>query len=167
MLMQAAKAGSSGVDVVCAALDLQSCTTCKAPRALLHTFKKLMWLPDPQYKDASKEHYKAFEDLFGQNTSEIDRPSAESNVDDKSKHLMKKERVRDAIECVACKKWRCIFAATKPTAAQMEQLSEITDALQYSCGPPLIPEDHELSTIFVVRQYVSCADLVDTLYFSC
>ena len=85
------------------------------------------------------------------------------NVDDKSKHLMKKERVRDAIECVACKKWRCIFAATKPTAAQMEQLSEITDVLQYSCGAPLILEDHELSGVFVVRQDVSCADPVDKL----
>ena len=31
-------------------------------------------------------------------------------------------------------RWRCIFAATKPTAAQMEQLSGIADALQYSCG---------------------------------
>ena len=156
MLMQAVKAGSFGVDVIRAALELQSCTTCKAPRASLDTFKKLMWLPDPQYKDASKEHYKAFEDLFGQNTSEIDRPSAKSNVDDKSKHLMKKEHVHDAIECLACKKWRCIFAATKPTAAQMEQL-------QYSCGAPLIPEDHELSSVFFVRQDVSCADPVDKL----
>ncbi|PFX18443.1 hypothetical protein AWC38_SpisGene17184 [Stylophora pistillata] len=130
MLMQAAKGGSFGVDVVRAALDLPSCVTCKSPRASLVTFKKMMWLPDPQYKDASKEHYKTFEDLFGKNTSKIDRPSAKSNVDDKSKHLTKKESVRDAIECVNYKKWRSIFAATKPTAAQMEQLSEIADALQ-------------------------------------
>ena len=37
-----------------------------------------------------------------------------------------------------------LVAATKPTAAQMEQLTEITDALQYSCRASLIPEDHEL-----------------------
>ena len=61
---------------------------------------------------------------------------------------------------------RCIFAATKPAAAQMEQLSEITDALQYSCGAPLIPEDHELSGVLVVRQDVSCGDRVDKLYYS-
>ena len=36
-------------------------------------------------------------------------------------------------------------------AAQMEQLSEITDALQFSCGALFIPEDHELSGVFVVR----------------
>ena len=30
------------------------------------------------------------------------------------------------------------FAATKPTAVQMEQLSELT-----SCGAPLTPGDHE------------------------
>lgn len=104
-----------------------------------------MWLPDPQYEDASKEHYKA-----------LDRPSGKSNVDDKSKHLMKKERVRDAIECVACKKWRTIFAATKPTAVQTEQLSEMTDALQYSGWARLLPEDH-----------VSCDDPVDKLYYLC
>ena len=52
--MQAVKAGSFGVDVVCATLDLQRCATCKAPRVSLDTFKKLMWFPDPQYKDASK-----------------------------------------------------------------------------------------------------------------
>ena len=110
--MQAVKAGSFGVDVVRAALDLQSCTTCKAPRA----FKKLMWLPDPQYKDASKEHYKAFEDLFGQNNSEIDHPSAKSNVDRRQVKTPYEEGacyVRDAIECVTCEKCRCIFAATK------------------------------------------------------
>ena len=38
-----------------------------------------------------------------------------------------------------------------PTAAQIKQLSEITNALQYSCGAPLIPEDHELRGAFVVR----------------
>ena len=118
----------------------QSCATCKAPRASVDTFKKLMWLLGPQYKDASKEHYKAFDDLFGENTSEIECPSAK-------KHLVKMEGVR----------------ATKPAAAQMEQLSVITDLLQYSCGAPLIPEDHKLSSVFVVRQDVSCADPVDKL----
>ena len=49
----------------------------------------------------------------------------------------------------------------------MEQLIEITDALQYSCGAPLIPKDHELSGVFVVRQDVSFADPVDKLYYSC
>ena len=61
-------------------------------------------------------------------------------------------------------RWRCIFAAIKTTAAQMEQLCEITDALQYNCGAAFIPEHHELSGIFVVRQDVSWADLVDKLH---
>ena len=65
----------------------------------LDMLEKLMWLPDPQYKDASKQHYKAFEDLFGQSANEIDRSSAKSNVDEKSKYVTKMERVCDAIEC--------------------------------------------------------------------
>ena len=61
------------------------------------------------------------------------------------------------------KKW----TVPKLTAAQTEPLRDITDALQYSCGAPLIPEDHELSGVFVVRQDVSCDDPVDKLYYSC
>lgn len=78
MLMQTVKAGSFGVDVVHAVLNVQSCATCRAPGASLNTFEMVIWLPDPRYKDASKEHYKASEDLFGQNTNKIDRPSAKS-----------------------------------------------------------------------------------------
>lgn len=87
MLLQAVNAGTFGVDVVCTALDLQICTTCKAPRASFDTFKKLKWLPDPQYKDPSREHYKSFEDLFGQDISKIDCPTAKSNLDSKSKNI--------------------------------------------------------------------------------
>lgn len=155
MLLEAVRAGSFGVAVVRAALNLQSCATCRARRASLDMFGKLMWLPDPQYKDASKEHYKAFEDLFGQNTNEIDRPSAKSNVDEKSKHVMKKARVRDAIECCTCQKWRCIFAAAKPSQLQMQQVIEITDTLQYSCGAPFIPDDHPLIDVFVIKRDIS------------
>ena len=51
----------------------------------------------------------------------------------------------------------------------MEQVIEISNALQYSCGAPLhaIQKDHELSGVFVVRQDVSFADPVDKLYYSC
>ena len=45
----------------------------------------------------------------------------------------------------------------------MDQLCEITDALQYSCGAPLIPENHKLSGVYIVKQDVSYADSVDKL----
>ena len=80
---------------------------------------------------------------------------------------MKKERVRDAIECCTCKKWRCIFAAAKPSELQMQQLSKITDTLQYSCGAPLIADDHPLIHIFFIRQDISSANPVEKLYYSC
>ena len=52
----------------------------------------------------------------------------------------------------------------KQLIEKMKQLIEIADALQYSCGAPLIPKDHELSGVFVVRKDVSFADPVDKLY---
>lgn len=34
-------------------------------------------------------------------------------------------------------------SAAKPLELQMQQLSNITDTLQYSCGAPLIPNDDD------------------------
>ena len=50
----------------------------------------------------------------------------------------------------------------------MEQLSEITNALQnISCGAAFIPQDRELRGVFVVRQNVSWAVQVTNIYYSC
>ena len=57
--------------------------------------------------------------------------------------------------------------ATKPTASQIEHFSDTTDVLQYSCRAPFIPQDRELRGVFVVRQDVSCAVQVNSLYYSC
>ena len=46
---------------------------------------------------------------------------------------------------------RNVNGAWKQVAAQMEQLGEIIDALQFSCGALFIPEDHEFSGVLVVR----------------
>lgn len=71
----------------------------------------------------------SFKNLFGQITGETDQPLAKLNLDAKLKHLTKKERVPDGTVCCSCQELRCIFAATKPTETQMEELSEITDTL--------------------------------------
>ena len=153
--MQAVKAGLFGVKVVCVALDLQSCATCQAPRVSLDMFDMAF---SSTIQRCFKGTLQSLKICFAKSNNKIDRTSAKSNAEDRSKHLMKKERIH---ECVACKTWRCIFAVTNATAAQMEQLSEITNAIQYSCG------DHESSGILIVRQDASCADLVDKLYYSC
>ena len=52
-----------------------------------------------------------------------------------------KQRARQEMEVT--------FATAKPSELQMEQLSEIADKLQCSCGKLLVTDDHHLSDVFV------------------
>ena len=67
------------------------CKTCCPPRLPLLEFRQLTWLPDPQFTDAAKEHYKAFDDIFGQNTVEVDRPGAKTQENKSGKAYFTKE----------------------------------------------------------------------------
>ena len=67
------------------------CTTCCPPRLPLLEFRQLTWLPDLQFTDAAKEHYKAFDDIFGQDTVEVDRPGAKTQENKSGKAYFTKE----------------------------------------------------------------------------
>lgn len=51
--------------------DPLCCSPLRCPQAV---FDSLHWLPDPML-EKDKAHYKVFQDVFGQTTSEADRPS--------------------------------------------------------------------------------------------
>lgn len=71
-------------------------------------------------KSMKKYHYKAFDDIFGQDTVEVDRPGAKTQENKSGKAYFTKEKVRDAVECVSCGKWRCVYAPTKPPRASTD-----------------------------------------------
>ena len=143
------------------------CKTCRPPRLPLLEFRQLTWLPDPQFMDAAKEHYKAFDDIFGQDTVEVDRPVAKTQENKSGKAYFTKEKVRYAVECVSCGKWRCVYAPTKPPRASTDQFHQAVDTLMYTCGAPILPEGHPVAEIFIVRRDISCSDPVEKQYYSC
>ena len=114
-----------------------------------------------------KYHYKAFDDIFGQDTVEVDRPGAKTQENKSGKAYFTKEKVRDAVECVSCGKWRCVYAPTKPPRASTDQFYQAVDTLMYTCGAPILPEGHPVAEIFIVRQDISCSDPVEKQYYSC
>ena len=57
------------------------------------------------YGSATKEYNKAFDEFFGQDTVEVDRPGAKTQVNKSTgkstKAYFTKEKVHDAVECVS------------------------------------------------------------------
>ena len=87
---------------------------CKTCFSLLE-FRQLTWLSDLQFTDATKEHHRAFDGFFGQNSIEVDRPGAKTQENKKKSTIeayFTKEKMHDAVECVSCGKWRCVCAPT-------------------------------------------------------
>ena len=151
-LLKLKDADGVNVDFIREVIRMPVCKTCRPPRLPLLEFRQLTWLPDPQFTDAAKEHYKAFDDIFGQDTVEVDRPGAKTQENKSGKAYFTKEKVRDAVECVSCGKWRCVYAPTKPPRASTDQFHQAVDTLMYTCGAPILPEGHPVAEIFIVRQ---------------
>ena len=77
-LLKLKDADGVNVDFIREVIRMPVCKTCRPPRLPLLEFRQLTWLPDPQFMDAAKEHYKAFDDTFGQDTVEVDPPGAKT-----------------------------------------------------------------------------------------
>lgn len=158
---------SFNVDIIREVMRMSTCKTCHPPRLPLLEFRKLTWLPDPQFTDASKQHYKPFDDIYGEDTVEVHRPGAANQENKTAKPYFTKEKVRDAVECVSCGKWRCVYSPTKPSRTTTNEFSQAVDSLMYSCGAPILPEEHPLASVFLVREAMSCNDPVERQYYSC
>ena len=98
--------------VICEVIRMPVCKAYCPPHLPLLEFRQLTWLPHPQFMDAMKDHYKAFDDSFGQDTIEVDHPGAKTQENKSVKACFTKE-VCDTVEYVSCGKWRCLCAPTK------------------------------------------------------
>ena len=74
----------------------------------------------PSVYGCNKGALQAFYDFFVQDTVEVDRPGTKTQENKSAKAYFKKEKVRDAVECVSCGKWRCVlYAPAKPSRATL------------------------------------------------
>ena len=94
----------------------KSCTICKSPRLPTEVFNEIHHLPDPE--PSGPDHYKFFDDVYGQPTLEKHRPSLIQKKQTKhgipfSPSTQCAKNVGIVVQCQECDKWRCLYSKRK------------------------------------------------------
>ena len=122
--------------------------------------------------DATKEHYKPFAKIYGGMPNEKDRPSLRptkspegEDVDKANRKLLSQSgKVCAVFSCGHCFKPCCMFSDTSLSNTEKAMLVELeTD---YTCGCMLFPPSSEYHSSIVTRVNLSCADLMESQYYS-
>ena len=139
----------------CGKLD---CNICALPRLPSDILENLNHLPDPLLS-VDGEHCKAFADLYGQETSEKDRPSLTERSHQCKSHGMPfnpnaqyAHCVNVFIICSECDKPRVLYAAMKLHFDDVVKLKSKLEMLLYTCGcslQELGPDDAVMSRVYV------------------
>lgn len=149
----------------------------------------LEWLPDPVL-DTSKEHYKPYSEVRGQDTNDHDRPSykapeskGNSNIKGAAKLKQNKEvgtacldtevdasmftaqNARFIAECVECKKPRVIYSKNKLTERQQMQLIILLTEHDYTCGCFVTVPGNSLHNKVHVRLGITCGTPVELAFY--
>ena len=152
----------------------ESCSyCCQHPVRLPQSeFERLSFVPLPLL-NATKDHYKKFEELYGKVPSEVDRPSLTptatsdaKEADKENRKLLVASKVRNVIVCVECRKPRCVFAAGTLSTVQRDHLKLIIGGKMYTCGSGLFPPQSPLHETVICRQALSCTDPMEAQYYS-
>ncbi len=120
--------------------------------------------------DLDPDHYQDFNSLYGHNTTERDLPSK------KDRHtcqelapdgMLVATRVRDFAFCIYCSKLRCIFSQYMLKESDSDALQIAMETFAYTCGSPIVPEDHPLYNKVFVRMNLTCSSPIEQIYYSC
>jgi hypothetical protein len=156
-----------------------------------------IWIPDPELYTAvpgsSDIHYKKFEEIFGQDTTEKDKPSQrplqksrqkvasarqqETSVvdmdpaslvhaEEKDASIFTVQCARSLVTCIECRKPRCVYSKHRLTERQSWSLTLLLSEVEYSCGDIITAPGHALHKTVLTRTPLSCADHVEIPYYS-
>ena len=152
----------------------ESCSYCSNHPVRLpqHEYEKLKFLPLPRL-NVTKDHYRKFTEVYGQEPSEEDRPSLAPTVsseakeaDKENKKLLVAGKVRSVIVCSDCSKPRCVYAAASLGSEDRNQLKCLVETKVYTCGSILFPPESPLHRTVICRQNLSCLSPMETQYYS-
>ncbi|XP_053374644.1 uncharacterized protein LOC123531296 [Mercenaria mercenaria] len=134
--------------------DLQNVETCQycclsLPRILEDNYRELHFLPDPVLDQ--DENYKIFNEVYGTETTESDRPSLKPKF--------------EALYCVECGKRRVVYCKTSLTRPQEQLIIRVQEELLYVCGNPLFPRG-PMQDILIVREGLSCSFPIEVSYYA-
>ena len=146
---------------------------CKPPRLPASQFESLSWLPDPAEDETNPWHYKQYCDVKGTATTDGHRPSlqkqagsAEAEKQGCTTAMFTAQRVRGVVDCGECAKPRCIFSKNALAPLELTELFSAVHDTDYTCGSPLLPDNHPLAGKVFVRTTLRCQDTVELAYYS-
>ncbi|POG67325.1 hypothetical protein GLOIN_2v1779563 [Rhizophagus irregularis DAOM 181602=DAOM 197198] len=134
------------------------CVICGSIRLPQEIFNQLHFIPDPQIS-SDPDHYQDFNSLYGCNTTEIDLPSKKNNPvcqELAPDGMLVAARVCDFALCTSCTKLRCIFSKYVLRESDSEILQTAMKMFAYTCGSPIVPENHPLYNKVFVRMNLTC-----------
>ena len=136
-------------------------------------------LPDPVLK-LNGESYKTFEELYGTETTEEFRPSAQKLTKESqgmgfSPSAQYAKNVGTVIQCGECNKWRVLYSKSKLNNEESAKLSRFLDGIQYTCGDSFKGltseiQQNEFLELFLkvkVNDKLNCQSNMETSYYSC
>ena len=108
--------------------------------------------------------------MYRRNTIEIDFPSKKNNLvcqELAADGMLVAARVRDFALCTSCTKLRCIFNKYILRESDSEILQTAMETFAYTCGSPIVPENHPLYNKVFVRMNLTCDSPIEQTYYSC
>ncbi|CAG8783161.1 5573_t:CDS:2, partial [Racocetra persica] len=123
---------------------------------------------DIEIEQFFEEHYKEFDDIFGQLTSEKYRLTEQKVVNKESQAgVYVNTKIWLLVCCDFCGKYRCIYSDTCLSEDNLEMIAQYLENISYSCGSPIFPDDHLLFEQLHIRQNLTCDSPIERNYYSC
>lgn len=145
-------------------LSIKKCTD---PQCSFHTnvslpmevFADIHFLPAPLLKCSDK--YQDFDDVYGQEPNERDRPSLQRVCSDpkpiKPDFQLQASKARIIVKCVECEYPRLLYTRKKLDAVTKSQLADYLDLNLYVCGT-------EVPNVYTPKLF-DCYDPISSHYF--
>ncbi|XP_053378441.1 uncharacterized protein LOC128548073 [Mercenaria mercenaria] len=129
--------------------------------------------PDPVLSNDNK-HFKQFDKVLGQDTTDSDRPSAKNtNVTAVAEQLqgvknsvLTGQNVRKTVTCIECTKPRCVSAQKALNFRESRTLTRQLEKYDYTCGALIAPEGDVLHGKVFVRLQLSCSSPIELAYYA-
>ena len=147
----------------------ESCTLCRPIRLPKDVFDKLHHIPHPT--PGADDHYLAFSEVFGKDTSDNHRPSLTAKKSRKNTLPFQAsvQHVKNAmlmLQCEECEMWRLIFSKFKLDQRKKKHLQKALEQFTYTCGARLSSLDLGEEFKNVEVRVHSCYDPIEKLYYS-
>ena len=155
----------------------KSCPYHKPVRMDKEQYGSLKWLPMPTLSLASRgigQKYKQFQEAHAINEipTDRDRPYGKESIENKEQlpplagFKCVAGYARQAVWCKECGKPRLLYSQKVINDKDHSELQRSLENFVYSCGGPILQEDHFLANKVFVQPRVTCNTNISSQYYS-